>query len=342
MTNGNCTLQNYIDIAKSSKMPICVLDSSLLCVYGNGIIKKGTAVAEMLCGMVNLPIRSCHEDTVILDDNFYYIRIYVISDATSPLYYLCETIDSTQAWGILHRAAPQQLAAVAASLRYNANSVSDVVMALDHAGDSFAEIMPELKLKTSRLVNIINGFGNYIDMMLMPEEKLLFDVGKLCERICRRCNAALAVCDRCIDMPLCDSGLYVYADGRRAVTALINAVFNMLMYSASDVVPQIVAYCDDSTASAVIKLVNAPFEACGSSPYGLHGSAFDLSMAVIKRFAALAGGKAETSCTDKMELSISIPIASQDDIRLFRLEQDEFYDETELDGYISDFISYYL
>lgn len=343
MTNGNNTLQSYIDIAQSSKMPICVLDPLLLCVYGNGIIEKGTAVSKVLRGAANLPIRSCYEDTVILNDNFYYIRIYVISDAPSPPYYLCETIDCAQAWGIFHRAAPQQLSVVTASLRYGVNNISSIVAQLDQADSAdnahLDAVISNLKLETGKLFSIINGFGDYIDMMIMPEERVLFDVSKLCVRICQRCNAALAAYDRCIDMPLCDSGLYVYADGRRAVTALLNAVFNALMYSAHNVVPQIIAYCDDSTASAVIKLINTPFAAHGDRPDGLYGSAFDLSMAIVKRFAVLAGGNAEIQHADKTELKISIPIASYSDISLFRLEQDEFYDETEFDGYISDFIN---
>lgn len=340
MTNGSYTLQNYIDIAKSSKMSICVLDQSLSCVYGNSVIKKGASVVSLLRGVVNLPIHSHYEDTITIDDSFYYIRIYVIADEPRPRYYLCETIDCAYAWDIFNKSAPEQLAAAAASLRYRAGGVSELASALDCKNNAaIAEIIPELRLKIGQLLHIVNGFGDYIDMMLSPEERVLFDVGRLCESICRRCNMALAQYDRCIAMPLCDDGLYIYADGRRTVTALLNAVFNALAYSPADVIPQIIAYCDDSTASAIIKLIQTPFEAPVDNSSVLYGPDFGLSLALVRRFAALAGGSAQITRDGENALIISLPIASDNDMFAFRLEQSTPLMECAyLDDYIDDFI----
>ncbi len=336
-------MQDYISIAKSGRIPICVLDRTLSCVYGNGVIEKGTFVADILRDCINLPIRSHYEGTVALNDNFYYVRIYVISDAPDPQYYLCETVDAAQAWGVLRKAAPEQLAAIAASLRYNANDIHDVVEAFENGKSAGAvKMLPMLSTKINRFLGIINGFSDYIEMMVTPGENVLFDVGKLCERICQRCNAALTPYNRCIDMPLYDEELYVYTDGRRAVTALLNAVFNALMYSSEDVVPQIIVYRDDSTASAVVKLINAPFEAQDSVPGGLYGSALGLSMALIRDFAALAGGSVEVPYADKTVLKIAIPIAAESDKDMFKLEQQSFCDTVDFDRCISDFISYYI
>lgn len=340
MISGTKTMQSYIDIAKSSKMSLCVLDRSLVCVYGNGIIKEGAVVAEMLRGAARLPIHGCYEDTAAVGDDFYYVRIYSISDDPSPEYYLCETIDSAQAWGIFHIAAPQQLAAVSASLKYNANVVCKLVTALERENPA-SEIMPEFRYKTSRLLGMIDSFGNYIETMLTPEERVLFDVGKLCERICCRCNNALAPHDRCISMPLCEDGLYIYADGRRAVMALLNAVFNALVYYPANAIPTLVAYCDNSTASVVIKLTNVPFEAAESDSSVLYGPDLGLSTALVKRFATLAGGRAEI--VNGTTLFIFLPAASDDDMRSFRLEQNPWLaDCAELDGYIDDFMAFYL
>ncbi len=330
------SLQEHIQIAASSGLSLCVLDNTLKCVFGNGVINTGDKLTDMLHDRVKLPIEDCCISRITVEDSFYCVRIFSVSDEYEPLYYLCEVLDSTAAGAISENTelASGSFAALE-SMRYCAGRAQELAQTLGSgASGSASGVAEELRLSLERLNAMLDVVSVYLDVINSHSENVLFDLGALCERLCSRCNSALSDIDRCIELPLCDEGLYVCADCRNTVIVLMNIIRNAIIFDDNDRIPQMIVCRDTLRDSIILRVINAPSALSRNDWYGR------MWMELIRRYASFVGGYAELVREERCVLMLSLPAASDAEIAEYRLEEcPEVLYETEIRRILEPFAS---
>ncbi len=319
------SLQEHIQIAETSGLSLCVLDSGLKCVFSNGTINTGDRLSDMLHKRAELPVRGCFVSCITVGDCFYCVRIFSVSCECEPEYYMCEVLDSAAAQKICENTelVNGNIYALEA-VRYRLDKVEKLADALcTNVVATHVGAVAELRSRMNKLRAVLDTIAAYHDMSCLPHEKVLFDAGKLCERLCVRCNAALSSSGRCMRLPLCDEGLYVCADGRNTVVSFMSIVANALACASEDSVPQIVVYRDGVSEQVVIKMLNTPTALCGTN---VGESAW---LMLVRCYAERIGGSVELLCGEQSTLLLSLPAASPAEIAVYKLESelDSIYDE---------------
>ena len=161
-----------------------------------------------------------------------------------------------------------------------------------------------------------NAF-NYAEMLYRTQRETVVDAGELCENLAKRCNAALAKCGRRIEALIDPGSLYIYADSRRAVVALVNAVQNALLYSPKETEPILtVCYRESRGRKFVeIRVVNessmfSSKDFSGSVDVNFSYQRMGYGIPIIKRFAQVSGGWFDmTEENGRVTVTISLPAA---------------------------------
>lgn len=161
-----------------------------------------------------------------------------------------------------------------------------------------------------------NAF-NYAEMLYRTQRETVVDAGELCENLAKRCNAALAKCGRRIEALIDPGSLYIYADSRRAVVALVNAVQNALLYSPKETEPILtVCYRESRGRKFVeIRVVNessmfSSKDFSGSVDVNFSYQRMGYGIPIIKRFVQVSGGWFDmTEENGRVTVTISLPAA---------------------------------
>lgn len=154
-------------------------------------------------------------------------------------------------------------------------------------------------------------------MLYRTQRETVVDAGELCENLAKRCNAALAKCGRRIEALIDPGSLYIYADSRRAVVALVNAVQNALLYSPKETEPILtVCYRESRGRKFVeIRVVNessmfSSKDFSGSVDVNFSYQRLGYGIPIIKRFAQVSGGWFDmTEENGRVTVTISLPAA---------------------------------
>lgn len=308
------SLQEHIQIARASGLSMCVLDSSLKCVYGGNVINTGDRLPDMLHKRIELPVRSCAEGCVTVSDRFYCVRVFPLSETVSPEYYLCEVLDSVAVMGLADNTdISMRTISSLSAMKYRVGRAAELCDIL--CGNSSYEVQSiavELSAKLKQLGIMVDSISAYNEMLHACERKVLFDAGKMCERICERCNTALSDRGKAISMPLYDEPHYICADGRYSVIAFLNMIYDAVLFSEEDSLPQPVVHFDDRTGCVVIRILNFPSAVCETS-----GEA-RLRLDIVKRYAKLADGRLEIMGNI---IALSVPGATAEEISVCTLQE---------------------
>lgn len=309
------SLQEHIRIAKASGLSMCVLDSSLKCVYGDGVINTGDRLTDILHKRIELLVRSCAVGCVTVRDRFYCVRIFPICEAVSPEHYLCEALDSGAVTALADNTdISMRTISSLSAMKYRVGQAEELCDILSRNPSFDVQgIAVELSAKLNRLGIIIDRLSAYNEMLHACGRKVLFDAGKLCERLCERCNTALSERGKAISMPLYNEPHYICADGRYSVIAFLNMIYDALLFSEADSLPQPVVHRDDRTGNIVIRILNVPATVFDTSEEAR------LRYELVKRYAKLAGGSVELMDNVMM---LSVPSATADEIAVCTLQED--------------------
>ncbi len=325
-------LQDYARIVQHSERNLSVLDGELVCLYSSGSFEVGERLDRLLHKRAALPIKGFLEGRITRGDHFCCVRIYPLPYDELPQYYLCELIDSGAAMSIAkHTDAGAQLTAVCASLQYQSSVISELSVLINDS-----ELSKPLREASDKISCTLRNVTEYLNMNSSVGERVLCDVGKLLIRLCESCNNALANVGRNVWQPVCETELYIRADARRVAIVLMNAIQNALLYSPVDAAPQIVAYRESVSGDVVIKTIN-PSISCDTAPQ--QGRA-GLGIALIRRFAELAGGSVMFRRGENATLMITLPGARPElSAGELRLEQGIF---CQLEDELSQYVRLYM
>ena len=309
----------------------CLLDSELRCERSceGSPLTEGDSLTDMLHEPPKLPLECCYDGTITINGIFYCVRIFPLQESGHSL---CEILSSTDIAEISARTdyTAKILPSLSAARFSVSNMRHDINMLKTYCTSDFigSGSIDSLDNNLLRIELLISNFTELYSMKYIPARKVLFDVSELCKRLTLRCNTVLSQCDRCMSYIESFDKLYVRADSRRAVVALVNAVQNALMYSPHESIPQLMVYSetDDRTKNVVIRLENDNALYTGTESGNMDELDFcsqrdGLGLMTIKCFAQLAGGEVRfNSKGHRTVLTITLPMADISEIDSYRLE----------------------
>lgn len=309
----------------SGGCPVACLDNRFCVVScGEDILKPGECVLDNIRETVPEPLGVVMDTTLYVNEKFYCLRLHPIkNDIGETEAYIGELMTSKTARGIMERTeGPSDILPLynavemnsAAIWKHAANLRYGMVQAKDYT--RLSEVLG-IETAMSNLASVCENAFNYAEMMYRTQRENVVNVGELCENLAQRCNAALAKCGRRIETLIEPVELCIYADSRRAVVALVNALQNALLYSPRETEPILTAcYREEHGRKFVqIRVVNessmfSSKDFSGNTEVNFSYQRLGYGIPIIKRFAQVSGGWFDMSEENgKVTVTISLPAA---------------------------------
>lgn len=312
----------------SGDNPMVCLDNRFCCVYSpDGKFRPGESLLGNIRETVPEPLGRVMEFTLYRDDIFSCCRIYPIkNDIGESVAYICEifSADAARHIGELTE-SPSDILALYNAIELNISTVwrssSKLRVGLSESHD-YAKLADVLAIE-SAMSNIAAVCGNafeYANMFSQNQNSTVIDAGELAMNLAERCNAALAKCGRRIEVLTDPQDLRIFADSRRAVVALVNAVQNALLYSPKDTEPILAVYRREQRGRSFIefRITNESSMFSGSDFSGGREVNFSYQrigygIPIIKRFASVSGGSfSMTEERGRVTVTVTLPAANND------------------------------
>ena len=233
----------YLCLFSGSKV-VCLDNRFCVVSCESSLLEPGECVLKSVRETVPEPLGVVMDTTLYKNEHFYCLRLHPIKNGIGEtIAYIGEILDSGSVRGMMERtegpsdilplynAVEMNSAAIwkhAANLRYGMVKAKDYTRLTEVLG---------IETAMSNLSSVCENAFNYAEMLYRTQRETVVDAGELCENLAKRCNAALAKCGRRIEALIDPGSLYIYADSRRAVVALVNAVQNALLYSPKETEP---------------------------------------------------------------------------------------------------------
>lgn len=318
-------IRPYISLFSGGSDPLICLDSTLKCVWERGgVFSVGDDLLSYVNGSIPNPMHDLTEACVCRDERSYCCRIMPIKNAAGESdAYICELLTSQRARSIGERAdSVSDLLPLYNAVEYNSACVWKSAEKLRERfmqGGDYSNLSEALEIEKA-MSNISAVCGNafrYAEMLSDRGTTVRIDAGALCRKLGERCNAALAKCGRRIEVLIEPEDLTIYADSRRAVVALVNAVQNAMLYSPRDSEPIMAVYHSRQSGRDFVEIrltnENVMFTAGdfkNNVDINFSSQRLGYGIPIIKRFASVCGGRFSMEDKDgKVIVTITLPAA---------------------------------
>lgn len=308
----------------SGSSVVC-LDNRFCVVSCEGsLLESGECVLKSVRETVPEPLGVVMDTTLYKNEHFYCLRLHPIKNGIGEtIAYIGEILDSGSVRGMMERTeAPSDILPLYNAVEMNSAAIWKHAVNLRYGmvkAKDYTRLTEVLGIETamSNLSSVCENAFNYAEMLYRTQRETVVDAGELCENLAKRCNAALAKCGRRIEALIDPGSLYIYADSRRAVVALVNAVQNALLYSPKETEPILtVCYRESRGRKFVeIRVVNessmfSSKDFSGSVDVNFSYQRMGYGIPIIKRFAQVSGGWFDmTEENGRVTVTISLPAA---------------------------------
>lgn len=318
-------LRPCLEMFSGSENPVVCFDSTLKCVSDpGGAFLPGENLLSFVREPIPNPMHVLTEATVYKNDRFYCARIMPVKNgAGESEAYIAELIPAESARRISEKAdSASSLLPVFNAVEFNSAAIwKNAEKLRRHLMDSgdYASLGDVLGIERA-MSNISAVCGNafeYANMMYGSQSQVRVDAGSLCMYLSDRCNAALAKCGRRIEVLVEPDDLTIYADSRRAVVALVNAIQNALLYSPRDTEPVLAVYrtiisgrdfVEFRVTNENIMFTKKDFKEDLDINFSYQRLGYGIP--IIRKFAAVSGGKFSMADENgKMIVKITLPAA---------------------------------
>lgn len=283
----------------SGSSVVC-LDNRFCVVSCEGsLLESGECVLKSVRETVPEPLGVVMDTTLYKNEHFYCLRLHPIKNGIGEtIAYIGEILDSGSVRGMMERTeAPSDILPL-----YNAVEMNSAAIWKHAANLRYGMVKAKDYTRLTEVLGIETAMSN---------------LSSVCENLAKRCNAALAKCGRRIEVLIDPGSLYIYADSRRAVVALVNAVQNALLYSPKETEPILtVCYRESRGRKFVeIRVVNessmfSSKDFSGSVDVNFSYQRMGYGIPIIKRFAQVSGGWFDmTEENGRVTVTISLPAA---------------------------------
>lgn len=327
----------------SGENPLICLDNRFCIVRAEELFQPGECLLEFITETVPEPLSCVMETAMYRNERFWCCRIYPIkNDIGESIAYICELISAESARRISERTeAPSDILPLYNAVEMNLATVwrnaASLRSELQESRD-YAKLSQVIAIEgaVSNISAVCGNAFHYADMLYNSQKFAPVDAGALCRALVQRCNAALAKCGRRLDSVIEPEDLTIYADSRRAVVALINAVQNALLYSPKDSEPILAVYHKEERGRRFVEFRITNENSMFTSRDFSDGTEVNFSyqrlgygIPIIKRFAAVSGGRfAMNDENGRVVVTITLPAASDEssDIITMRNAEERHYD----------------
>lgn len=329
------TEQESLPIKQFSEMyaehpnTVVLLDRVMKCVWSNNekVLRSGVSLVSLVRDPLVYPLKGFTQVRVLINGEFACARLTPVrNEHGDPCLYICEIVDSVAALELaVQTDAAAKILPLYNSVEYNMAEVwrcsSELQQeCLDSKDFTRLEKLCAIQRSLSNIGSVAKNAFEYVDMLFSKRESARIDAGALLTKLVERCNAGLAKCGRRVEV-ICDpEELEITADGRHAVTALVNAVQNALLYSPRDCVPVATVYraAEGNREFVVFSVTNdnvmftdKDFSENLSVNFSYQRMGFGIP--IIKRFAEESGGQfLMTDNSGKVTVKVTLPAAAKD------------------------------
>lgn len=307
--------------------PIVVMDNGFKCVYSNSpkLIPCECSMISIFQKTISPPLKEVHITMAIVKGCFYSVRIVPIDEE----FYMCEffgadTIlslaDNTD---IYDKLLPilNEIDINTAALWRGYSTLCDRLENEERVKD--LRCASEIERYLVSLNSVTKNISEYAHMLFYTQKTdFAVNLIQLSLELVERCNTILLKSGRYIDIVCEQEEIFINAEIRHSICALINAVQNALMYSPRDCIPyfSICKITENFRSVVRIQILNDSILYVDQKHGEKPGINFDhqrlgYGIPIIKRFAEMQGGS--FSLEDKngrVRLLIEVPAAQNPDL----------------------------
>lgn len=310
--------------AAADGCPVILLDNRRVCLISG--CRDRLAVSECVDEHVaTLSQRSggCYEGTFCRHGHMYCIRYMAIGGlyigeilGTNEVSFLADLTDGVGNHVTAYGTMEHELAKAWEKQR-------DLDRLLLDSSPEVRELMRELESSLYRVSANNRNVYEYLNMLRATGRRVAVDMAKLCRELACRCNEALRPTGRSIEykVPM-EERIFIRADVRHAVAALLNAMQNALMYSPKDSVPFVEVKSGGRKLFVIIQN-ERKYRDDATAVYTLRNG---YGIPMIRRFVSITGGELTLDLeSSTASVVMSIPMISAQEIAEYALEETGLY-----------------
>lgn len=305
---------------------VLIMDNRFNCVYSNNVklIPYEKSIISIFHKTVCLPLKGVHITMAMVGGCFYSVRMVPLDGELN----LCEFFDVNsiltlaENTDLYDKLLPilNEIDINTAALWRGYSTLHDKLEREEHDDD--IHCASEMERYLTSLNSVTKNIAEYANMLFYnPKVIYAVDIAQLSIEMVGRCNTLLLKSGRYIDIVIEQQEVYIKAEVRHIICALINAVQNALMYSPCDCIPyfSICKITENFKSFVRIQILNDNIlyvdQKHGASP-GLNfgHQRLGYGIPIIKRFAEMNGGSFSLEEKDgKVRLLIDIPAVMNPD-----------------------------
>lgn len=297
------------------------MDNNFICAYSNKpkLLPQESSLMSVFQKAIVLPLDKVHITMAVVKGVFYGVRIVPLDGEL----YMCEFFDRdiilslAENTDVYHKILP-----IINGVEYNTaalwrgyNVLRSSLESEQYEGGLRCAL--EFEKYLTSMNSVIKNVSEYINMMFYtPKANIVVDLASVMTGVVERCNTILTVSGRYIDLVCEQEKIYINAEVRHVICAVVNALQNALMYSPRDCIPY-VSLCKplNKDSCVVLQILNDNLMFIDHNSEEELGKNFDhqrlgYGIPIIKRFAELAGGSFEFGELDGniVRTAITLPL----------------------------------
>lgn len=296
-------LKEYIKrFCDSLSDPAAIMDNSFGCLYSNcpRLICPEKSMMSIFHKTLTLPIKKTHITMACIKGSFYSVRIMPFDE-----FYVCEFFDQSTLLSLAENTnVYDKLMPIINGVEYNTAAIwrgyGNLCSRLkSEQHDEELQCAVELERYLTSLNSVTKNISEYANMLFHTNltDKLPINLKQLATEIVERCNTILLTSGRYIDIVCDQDEIYIKAEVRHTICALVNALQNALLYSPRECVPYFTIHnaAENDHKTVRIQILNDNIMYVDQKHGERFGVNFDhqrlgFGIPIIKRFAEMTGG----------------------------------------------------
>lgn len=282
--------------------PVVIMDNEFRCAYSNRpkLIPQESSIKSIFQKSMSLSPDKLNISMAMIKGVFYSVRIMPLDEDLC----LCEFFDQNSLLSMAENTdVYDKILPIINDVEYNTAAlwrgyhVLCSKLGSEHHDDDRICALEFEKYLTS-LNSVIKNVSEYFNMLFYtPRSNPIVDIASLMKGIVERCNTILSASDRYIDYVCEPEEIYINAEVRHVISAVVNALQNSLMYSPRDCIPYVTLCKPKNNAEhcVILQILNSNLMFVDQKNGEIPGVNFDhqrlgYGIPIIKRFAELAHG----------------------------------------------------
>lgn len=299
--------------------PVAVMDKKFRCAYCNKpkLIPQESSMKSIFQKAVFLPLDEVHITMAVINGCFYSARIVPLDGEL----YICEFFDQNTILSMAENTDIYgKLLPIVNDVEYNTAALwrgCRILRSTLEAEKSYNGIRCALQFEKYLISmnSVIKNVSEYTNMLFYaPRTNAVVDLPPLIKVLVERCNTILTVSDRYIDYVCELDSIYINAETRHVICAVVNALQNALMYSPRDCIPCVTLFKPLNREDRItLQIMNDNLMYVDQKHGEEPGKNFDhqrlgYGIPIIKRFAELCKGSFEFGENDgKVCTTVTLP-----------------------------------